>query len=325
MDLRVEQGSVAARIQPFGAMVSPEFLLEGRLVQPFYQAPWDDFPSDPLLAHLRGDFACVPFGIGPSSMDGFAPPWDELDSAPSAHAHGYPANSVWDPVAVAPDSAELLLELPPSQQVRAIRRTVRCEPPWVAIEDEFTVRQDVSLPLGLHPMFRLPPEVGGARLILPGCETLATLPVATDASSVLLSATEFGDAAGAPLRDGGVLDLTSLPLPMATEELVLMVEVAQPRVALENLVEGYRIVLEWETDYLRHCLLWFSNRGRAFPPWDGRNLCLGIEPVTSAFDLGTQVSAATNPLSARGIRTAVALESGRTHVLRHRFKLEALS
>ena len=325
MDYRVEKGSVAARIQLFGAMVSPEFVLEGRLVQPFYQAPWDDFPSDPLLAHLRGDFACVPFGIGPSSMDGYPPPWDELESAQSAHAHGYPANNVWEPVTVAPDWAELLLELPEPEPVESIRRTIRCVQPWVFIEDEFTVRRDVSLPLGLHPMFRLPSEVGGARLRLPGCQTLATLPVPTDARSVLLPATEFEGAARAPLRDGGVLDLTSLPLPMATEELVLLVEVAEPRVALENLVEGYRIVLEWESDHLSHCLLWISNRGRAFPPWDGRNLCLGVEPVTSAFDLGTQISTAANPLAARGIRTAVALESGKTHVLRHRFKLEALS
>lgn len=325
MDYRVEKGSVAARIQLFGAMVSPEFVLEGRLVQPFYQAPWDDFPSGPLLAHLRGDFACVPFGIGPSSMDGFPPPWDELESAQSSHAHGYPANTVWEPVTVAPDWAELLLELPEPEPVESIRRTIRCVQPWVFIEDEFTVRQEVSLPLGLHPMFRLPSEVGGAKLVLPGCQTILTLPVATDVSSVLVPATEFGDAACAPLRDGSFLDLTSLPLTMQTEELVLLVEVTQPRVALENLVEGYRIVLEWETDYLSHCLLWISNRGRAFPPWDGRNLCLGVEPVTSAFDLGTQVSAAANPLAARGIRTSVALEPGKTHVLRHRFKLEALS
>lgn len=324
MDYRVEKGSVAAQIQLFGAMVSPEFVLDGRLVQPFYRAPWDDFAADPLLAHLQGDFACVPFGIGPSAMDGFPPPWDELEPGPDARAHGYPANSVWEPVTVGPDWAELLLELPEPEPVESIRRIIRCEQPWVSIAEEFTVRQDVSLPLGLHPMFRLPSEAGGARLRLPGCRTLVTFPVATDSSSVLLPATEFGDAAGAPLREGGVLDLTSLPLPVATEELVLMVEVAEPRVALENLVEGYRILLEWESDYLSHCLLWISNRGRNFPPWNGRNLCLGVEPVTSAFDLGTQISTAVNPLAAQGIRTAVPLESGKTHIMRHRFKIEAL-
>lgn len=42
-------------------------------------------------------------------------------------------------------------------------------------------------------------------------------------------------------------------------------------------------------------MLWISNRGRKGLPWGGTNLCLGVEPITSAFDFGQGVSANENP------------------------------
>lgn len=325
MDARVEAGGVAAAVHLFGGMVSPEFVLDGRLVQPFYRAPWDGFAPDPMLANLKGDFVCVPFGAPPASLAGAPSPWNELDPGPAVPSHGLPANVPWQLTELTPDTAELRLDLPEPEPIARIRRRVACDPPWLVIEDTLTARVDIDLPLGLHPMFRLPSQPGSARLDLPGCRALLTPPLPPDSSSVLRPGAEFSDAAAAPLQDGGSIDLTRLPLSVATEELVLLVDVTTPRVALDNRADGYRIVLEWEADHLRHCLLWLSNRGRAFPPWDGRNLCLGVEPVTSAFDLGASVSAAPNPLSAGGIKTTVALQAGRSHVLRHRFRVEPVS
>jgi hypothetical protein len=51
-----------------------------------------------------------------------------------------------------------------------------------------------------------------------------------------------------------------------------------------------------------------SNRGRKYDPWNGENLCLGVEPIASAFDLGTPASVAPNPIAAHGVATALALD-----------------
>ena len=48
-----------------------------------------------------------------------------------------------------------------------------------------------------------------------------------------------------------------------------------------------------------------SNRGRQYDPWNGRNLCLGVEPVVAAFDLG--VAAGAGAQSDHGCRCADAL------------------
>ena len=57
---------------------------------------------------------------------------------------------------------------------------------------------------------------------------------------------------------------------------------------------------------------------RVIRPWSGRNRALGLEPITGAFDYGAAVSAAPNPLAARGAATTVHIEPGQEVVMRHR-------
>ncbi|MDK6399761.1 hypothetical protein QP426_01515 [Pauljensenia sp. UMB1235] len=54
------------------------------------------------------------------------------------------------------------------------------------------------------------------------------------------------------------------------------------------------------------------------------NLCLGVEPITSAFDFGQGVSADDNPLAKAGYSTAVDFEAGRTYEVRHRITAERI-
>jgi hypothetical protein len=59
---------------------------------------------------------------------------------------------------------------------------------------------------------------------------------------------------------------------------------------------------------LRHTLLWISNGGRHYPPWNGRHTGgMGIEDTTSYFHYGLAESAKPNPLSRRGIPTVIKL------------------
>lgn len=324
MKTLIQRDTVAAQISHFGCMTNAEFLVNDTRIRPLYQAPWRDYHGDPLLENLRGDFLCLPFGIAPASMTAFPSQWQRLDSGHAGPSHGYGANHRWELVSQQPDSACLELQYPPEDPVKQVSRTITCAEDAVEFEDQVRMRRDARLPMGLHPMLRLPKEAGTTQLNLPDCETLATLPVPTDASSVLQPDSEFDDPRSAPLLTGGTLDLTRLPLVGNTEELVLLCNVAEGKVSLDNLEEGYRVTLEWDTEYLNHCLLWISNRGRSGEPWNSTNLCLGVEPITSAFDFGESISTSDNPLSIRGFRTAVELTADRPLSLRHRISVASL-
>ena len=66
----IQSQFVQAQVQSLGAMLGPAwFSIGGRTVQPFAIAPWAE-DSGPeyrqlpnLLKRLRGEWACVPFGI----------------------------------------------------------------------------------------------------------------------------------------------------------------------------------------------------------------------------------------------------------------------
>jgi len=60
---------------------------------------------------------------------------------------------------------------------------------------------------------------------------------------------------------------------------------------------------------LASTVLWFSNGGRHYAPWNGRHRrVLGLEEITGYFHFGQAQSAAPNPLSRKGIPTVLHLK-----------------
>src|SRR5580658_10133624 len=56
--------------------------------------------------------------------------------------------------------------------------------------------------------------------------------------------------------------------------------------------------------------MWISNRGRHYPPWNGRHVSvMGLEEVTSYFHHGLAESARPNAISAKGYPTCVRLDA----------------
>lgn len=305
--LEITADGVCARIHPQGGMVTAAFDIDGVVVEPMYEAPWlGQWQGDTLLENLRGDFACVPFGMP---------------------GHGYAANHRWVvayPDDASPGTATLWIDYPEDYAVERLTRRVKCNKGGLEFEDTIDMRRQAELPLGLHPMFKLPMSTEGAPLgkaaflELPDAEAVLTPPQRPEPTSRLLPGQRFRNVREAPATNGTV-DLARLPWAGKSEDLVMLANVAEGRVGLR--VDGYTAVLEWETTYLRHCLLWISNRGRDYEPWSGRNLCLGIEPVTSAFDLGAETSAGENPVATEGFQTAVSLSPGKPCLIRHRLSL----
>jgi hypothetical protein len=59
---------------------------------------------------------------------------------------------------------------------------------------------------------------------------------------------------------------------------------------------------------LRSTVLWHSNGGRHYAPWNGRHISvLGMEDVTAYFDRGLAESAEANSVNRQGIATSLTL------------------
>lgn len=324
MDLTIGTGRTRAGIQLQGAMTTAVFEAgTDREFTPTYAAKWQGFAEAPILDRLRGDFLCVPFGAAPESADDLPEAWRTGHAGAGEWIHGLSANAAWIPIEVSEESAKLTLDYPAGSPIERVARTVTCTDGAVEFEDSIRVRTDCRLPLGLHPILRLPEDEGAARIETPECDAYWALPLDSGTTVLELGAV-FEDLATAPRADGTTIDLSRLPLSVEVDEIILIAAPKEPRIALVNEVEGYRVTVEWDSTHLKNAMLWISNRGRKGEPWAGKNLCLGIEPITSAFDFGDGVSAAENPLTEAGYATAVDLLAGETYVIRHRIAAERI-
>ncbi|MFS4580666.1 hypothetical protein [Phaeobacter sp. C3_T13_0] len=307
------------RLARQGAMLSDlEFYLEdGRVIRPLHTAPWlgKDLPAatPPILKHLQGEWPCVPFGMTPSS-----PPGSELSHSQAPQCewpHGYGANHGWTITQNQPDGAEAQIYYPFNDAVKRLSRWVKGVPlsPGVDIGLQIEMRKEANLPIGLHPVLRLPEVPGQARLVLGAYDQAYSYP---------------GDTGGTPVStDPAPFRIADrmLQLPYETpSETILLLSGAEGHATLENLTEAYKVRVDWDAAVFPSLMLWISNRGRTGPPWNGRHLALGVEPVCSAFDFGSAISAAHNPLNRAGIRTATRLVPECSFSTRYRISVETL-
>ena len=314
-------------VQALGAMLGPVIfrLPDGREVSPLHVAPWADDPQAAslpgILRALRGDFACVPFGAD-RALD-LAGDWGPLSRpAPERPGppHGLSSNALWE---MQDDGLRLTLEYPEDSPIAFVQRAILPDPALPAIDMVLTlhIRRDCCLPIGLHPVFRLPDS---GLLIEAGPRGGMTFPGALEPGvSRLAPAARFASLAAVPLALGGTADLRHLPLPHATEELVQLTD-AGGRATLIWPGEGFRAHLTWDASHFPDLILWISNRGRRAFPWNGRHQALGLEPVCAAFDLGTEISAGPNPLQTATHPTARRFRAGEVFTTRHRIDIEAL-
>jgi len=316
-------------VEALGGMIGPSvFVLpDGRRVAPFQVAPWADEPGGEalpgILRRLRGEWPCVPFGSDGdrAARDGW--PGSTPEGTVDAFPHGFASNHQWTLNASSSSHISLSIAYPESHPIASLERTVTPDATGTAIDFELVinVRSDCTLPIGLHPCFRLPTKPGAMRIEVGSNIVGATFPDAADASSIFAQNQMLPRWNEVPLRNGGRMDVSSVPLAVDTEEILQLLEMPG-EAALWNTQEGYRVRLKWNREHFPSALLWFSNRGRQFAPWNGRHLALGLEPICSAFDLGQQISAAANPISRRGVATARLFSAGERFVTRYRVEVE---
>lgn len=299
-----------AAVQALGGMLGPvTFLLpDGRPVSPLHVAPWFDDPErdaqPAILRELRGEWPCIPFGTdAPRALPlGWSADGESFEGAGVPHGHA--SNTEWRFTNVGPMSVELVCDYPETHPVRRLTRTIKPDPNAPALDITLTVetRRPCRLPIGLHPTFRLPLD-SSVRLMPPVFREGRVFPLDVEPGQGLLQpGTTFSTLGAVRRRDGGNLSLTDLPLEENAEELVQLCGVTGGFQLCHR--EGWSVTLDWDTGHFPSLLLWISNRGRAYAPWNGRHVALGVEPVCAAFDLGPAISTMPNPISAHGIATA---------------------
>ncbi len=286
-------------------------LMDGaRRIAPLATAPWvedagADFPDDlaPVERNLSGDFFCAPFGAS------------DVEDAPP---HGWSANSSWTVTAETGSRIEAELDRP--VMGAKIRKVLDLSPNAPLLFQEHWIEDGQgALTVAHHPMVRL---AGGGRFTCSEKRVAVTPTEPLEPGRARLASGVLGsDMTEMPDTTGGFVDLTRLPIADAHEDFVTLVEA-------QDSALGWSAVLREDEDdvifflkdpsVLPVTMLWHSNGGRDYSPWNGTHRgVLGIEDGCAAGADGHRAALAPNPISALGVPTYLPLGAGVTHRIAH--------
>jgi len=317
---------VRAFITRRGGHLGPvAFSLSERKIVPFSVAPWAEerlprsTPS--VLKALRGDFFCCPFG-------GNERPWRGEKHPP----HGETANADWTLEKEKHDENVQSLQFSLNAQVRPgrIEKEIALRNGHNALYCRHTISgMSGPMPLGHHAMLRFPHESGSGRL--------STSPFVfgkvcdifdPEAPSALKPGAEFTRLDRVPTASGGWADLSRYPARHGFDDLVMLM--GKPNLPFAwTAVTFPRQRYVWfalkNPSVLRSTILWFSNGGRRYAPWNGRHeRIMGLEEVTSYFHYGLAESVRKNPLNQIGFPTAIALSKSHPLTVRYVMAVQSI-
>ncbi len=307
----LESDCVQAAVTRQGGHLGPvQFQFARRVVSPFHVAPWAEEQIGPgfpqILRVLRGDFFCLPFGGNGRTWRGEKHP-----------AHGETANEAWTFDGLSREGGEEVLRLHLETHVRkaVVEKTIRLVTGHQAVYCRHIVRgASGPMNLGHHAMLRFPDSGGristsptGFGQVYPGVFEKPEM----GGYCALKAGARFRTLAKVPLAAGGTTDLTRYPARAGFEDLVMVSSRPGEDFAWTAVVfpgEKYVWFSLKDPRVLASTVLWHSNGGRHYPPWNGRHRqVLGLEEVTSHFHDGLAESSAKNAVSEAGIPTVLRL------------------
>ena len=309
---------VALAVTEWGGFMAPvNFQLGSRVVAPYSIPPWagrSEAPGDALGA-LRGDAFCLPFGANQTPYRGELHP-----------PHGDPFHARWRCDGFVHDGPRQRLDLSVALQTRTGR--VKKE---IMVHDEHTVVYQTHritglsgrMSFGYHATLDFS-QTGAGRLGLSRILFGRTQPANFESAAQggytsLRAATVFRRLSRVPRSDGGWTDLTHYPVESGYENLVLLASDPDLPLAWTTVTfAGERFV--WFSikcpRELSCTLLWLSNGGRHYAPWNGRHRArLGLEEVT-ALPEGLAEAARPNVFSRRGVAVSRRFDARRTYAVR---------
>jgi len=310
---------VQAAVTRIGGQLGPVvFRLGRRVVRPFHVAPWaeENLSGHPnIIKALRGDFFCLPFGGNTSPWKGEKHP-----------VHGQTANAAWrlERADEGEEGTHVHLSLKTSIRKARVDKHLMLRPGHAAVYCRHVVSgASGAMNLGHHAMLKFPAGEKGR---------ISTSPLAfgqvypgsfenpaQGGYSALKAGASFRTLDRVPLAAGGWTDLTRYPAREGFEDLVMVCAKPGGDFAWSAAVfsrEGYVWFSLKDPRELASTVMWHSNGGRHYAPWNGRHRgVLAMEEVTSHFHDGLAESAAPNALNARGIPTVLTLNRRRPTVV----------
>lgn len=315
---RLATRQVEGYVTRLGGHLGPvTFRLTNRQVQPFAVAPWhaEKLPSvPPILQVLRGDFFCLPFGNNTR-------PYAREKHPP----HGETANAKWN--CIKAKTYHTHLQLRTHARPGTVDKHVLLRPGETVVYQQHVVRgMSGPMNVGHHATLRLPDHDRSGLVACSGFAwgQVAPLPFESPAEggySSLRTGARFDSLQRVPAANGAWHDLSSYPARRGYEDLVMLVGRARGILAWTAVTvpqERYIWISLKDPRVLTNTVLWHSNGGRHYPPWNGRHVnVLGLEEVTSYFHYGLAESAARNPVTDRGGVTCLRLDPDRPLVVNY--------
>ncbi len=320
---RLASSEVEAFVTETGGHVGPvTFERKGRKIRPYSVAPWGEEsftpPLPPILQVLRGDFFCLPFGGNATPFRGEKHP-----------VHGETANARWhfESLEKRQDRTGLHLSL------RTKVRPGRVDKKIFLIDGQNVLycRHVISgmrgpMNLGHHAMLKFPDAPGSGRISTSRFVYGQVFPQSFESAeqggySCLKLGAEFKSLEKVPMSNGGKADLSRYPARRGFEDLLMLVSDDKSKMAWTAVTfPEQRFV--WfalkDPRVLRETVMWISNRGRHYPPWNSRHVSvMGLEEVTSFFHHGLAESARTNAISAKGYPTCLRLDARKPLVVNY--------
>lgn len=284
------------------------FTVDGREI--FHTAHWVGTPAaeaagSVIDAHLAGDFLAAPFGTSDLVSD---PP------------HGWSANSRWHPVVRAEDGACAVMRLALEREVMGARLTKElrfCQGHPVLYQRHVIAGGEGGLTFAHHPMFRVSP--GDHIAYSPKRAAVTNDPL--EPAHVLAPWARSEDVTRFPSVSGGTVDLTHYPRESGHEDFITLIEADSGGIgwtAVSRAAQGDIVVVLKDSRVMPVTMLWVSNGGRGYAPWEGRHDgVLGIEDGCAAGAEGHRAALGNNAVAREGVASAVSLRPEGRLTLRH--------
>jgi hypothetical protein len=308
----LQTDTVKLALTAAGGMLGPVtyFADEAEPIEPYAIAPWAEEPlpvgTPSMIASLRGDWFCSAFGENRNGHAGKRLP-----------PHGEMANALWHGIDRSEISAGCWLRLGMDLPLQG----GRCEATTALLRGHSIVyqRHDLSgltgpCNPGHHATLAFPDVSGAGHLSFSPFLHARTYFEPTERPenrgySYLKPDVEILNLQAVSCVDGTTTDLTQYPARRGFEDIAIVC--ADPEVEFGwSAVSFPKQRFVWfalrNIRQLASTLLWFSNGGRYYPPWNGRHLnVLGVEDITGFFHVGLAASRSANFLNELGVRTSL--------------------
>jgi len=298
--------TVKASVTEQGGHLAPVvFDRTGRKIKPYTIPPWskeklpDNLPQ--MLKVLRGDFFCMPFGGNES-------PYGKEKHLP----HGETANKKWkfkDLIREA-DRVTIHLRMKPKVRRAVVDKKITVVDGHNAVYSRHIITgMSGKMTFGHHPTVRFPDKslsgvISTSRIKYGMVSPQQVENPENRGYSCLQPGMKFERLNRVQMITGEYADLSRYPARRGFEDIVMLVTAPCEPFAWTAVTfpeERYVWFSLKDPAVLKQTLLWMSNGGRHYAPWNGRHInIMGMEELTSYFHYGLAESVQENCINKLG-------------------------